>query len=239
MIVPHAGYRYSGRIAASAFKHVQGLAPNVVAVLSPLHHPHPSPLYTSGHKAYATPLGEIPIDHDLVAALREHLSQTAHLDLDEILVDEEHSLEIELPFLQYALRSQFCLLPVMLRDQSAATAQALGRTLGLLLRDRAALLVASSDLSHFQTESVARRLDEYVLQRIEAFDPLGVLSAEELGRGSACGRGAIATALWAAKALGADDVSVLQYGHSGEVTGDRRHVVGYAAALITCQPRQG
>lgn len=239
LIVPHAGYRYSGHIAASAFKCVLGMQPEVVAVICPLHHPHPCALCTSGHPAYRTPLGEVPIDTRLVASLRERLEKDAHLQLEEIRFDQEHALEIELPFLQYAIDSQFQLLPIMLRDQSASTARALGQALAHVIQDKSSILIASSDLSHFRDEQEAMMLDEYMLSRIEAFDPMGVLAAEEQGRGSACGRGAIAAVLWAAKALGANEAQVLQYGHSGQVTGDRGRVVGYAAALITRQPVQG
>jgi AmmeMemoRadiSam system protein B len=100
------------------------------------------------------------------------------------------------------------------------------------LRDRAALLVGSSDLSHFYPASTARRLDGEMLARLESFDPETVLEAEEEGVGFACGKAALAAVLWAARGLGADTVRILRYAHSGDVTGDDDSVVGYGAAAI-------
>jgi AmmeMemoRadiSam system protein B len=144
----------------------------------------------------------------------------------------EHSLEIELPFLQRCLAGPFRLLPIMLRDQSASVAQAVGRALAEVLRDRSALLVGSSDLSHFYPATTARRLDGEILARLEAFDPEALLRAEEEGVGFACGKGALAAVLWAAGDLGADVVRVLDYANSGDLTGDDDAVVGYGAAAI-------
>jgi AmmeMemoRadiSam system protein B len=113
-----------------------------------------------------------------------------------------------------------------------------GRALAEVLRGKSALLVGSSDLSHFYPDSVARQLDAVILARIEAFDPAGVLAAEEEGLGFACGRGALAAVLWAARNLGADHVRVVSHATSGDVTGDLASVVGYGAAVIfrTAQP---
>lgn len=233
VIAPHAGYRYSGEIAAYAFQCLRGLRPEVVAVLSPMHHPHPAPLYTSGHQAYATPFGELPIDQGTLEALRKQLRERANIELEQVRHDTEHALEIELPFLQYVIPTPFQLLPIMVRDQSARTAEALGKALAAVLLHTPSLLVASSDLSHFYPDAAARRLDGHMLSRIEAFDPEGVLAAEAQGDGFACGRGAIAAVLWAARDLGADHVQVLKYGNSGQMTGDWDRVVGYGAAVIS------
>jgi AmmeMemoRadiSam system protein B len=126
----------------------------------------------------------------------------------------------------------FKLIPVMMRDQSRAVSQALGHALAAVLRGRAALLVASSDLSHFYPQRLAEALDSYLLERVDAYDPEGVLAAEEEGRGFACGKGAIAAVLWAARELGAEHVRVLKHATSGDVSGDYTQVVGYGAAVI-------
>jgi AmmeMemoRadiSam system protein B len=120
----------------------------------------------------------------------------------------------------------------MLRDQSWETARAVGEALAAVLRGRNALLVASSDLSHFYPQKTAQRLDTEVLRRIEALDAEGVIRAHEEGVGLACGRGAIAAVLWAARQLGADHARVLHHATSGDVTGDFEHVVGYGAAVV-------
>jgi AmmeMemoRadiSam system protein B len=121
----------------------------------------------------------------------------------------------------------------MLRDQSPQVTRALGQALAETLAGTNALLVASTDLSHFYTQAEARQLDAEMLAHIEAFDPDGVLKAEQDGRGFACGHGAVAAVLWAAKDLGADEVKILHYATSADVSGDYEQVVGYGAAIIT------
>lgn len=233
VVAPHAGHRYSGPVAGYAFSALRGIQADLVAVVSPMHHPYTEPLLTSDHMAYQTPLGRVLIDREAVAAVNSELEGALGFDLTPIRYDQEHSLEIELPFLQRALQSEFRLLPVMVRDQSSRVGQALGEALARVLLDRKALLVASSDLSHFYSQTQAKELDGEMLRQMEAFYPLGILRAEEQGKGFACGRIAIAAVFWAARELGANTVQVLNYATSGDVTGDHQEVVGYAAAVIT------
>jgi len=235
VMAPHAGHRYSGPVAGYAFSALRGLEADLVAVVSPMHQPYSQPLLTSAHDAYQTPLGTISIDRDTIDVLDAALLTELGFGLTPIQHDSEHSLEIELPFLQRALSSDFSLLPVMVRDQSARVARALGKSLADALRYRNCILVASTDLSHFYPQSVAEKLDAEVLHRVEAFDPEGVLRVEEQGKGFACGRGALAAVLWAAKGLGADSVDILNHATSGDITGDYTQVVGYASAVITRQ----
>lgn len=225
VLAPHAGHRYSGAIAAHAFKPARGLDIDVVALIGPSHYPYRGRVLTSGHSAYSTPLGTIPVAHDLVDVLMHEIP------LETLRESQEHSLENELPFLQRAL-GQFRLLPLMLIDQSLRIAEALGAALGELLRGQKALLVASSDLSHYYPQAIAAELDAAILSEIEAFDPEAVIRAEEEERGFACGRGAIAAVMIAARALGADSARVVGYATSGDVTGDYAQVVGYGAAVF-------
>jgi len=233
VIVPHAGHTYSGPVAGYAFKAVRDLQPELVAVISPMHQPYSQPFLTCAHQAYQTPLGTLNVDHESVSALSDALETELGFGLTPVRNDQEHSLEIELPFLQRVLNSEFDLLPVMVRDQSPKVVETLGRALAEVLVGRSALLVASSDLSHFYDQLQAETLDAEILSRVEAFDPPGVLQAEEEGKGFACGRNAIAAVLWAARELGANNVKVLNHATSGDVTGDYSGVVGYAAAIIT------
>jgi AmmeMemoRadiSam system protein B len=242
LVAPHAGHIYSGPVAGYAFATIRGRAPQIVAVLSPMHHPYIEPLLTTSHNAYATPLGEVPVDHQALDRLEDHLKEALGIRLARVAHDQEHSLEIELPFLQQALDAPFQLLPVMVREQNAKIAQGLGQSLARLfahggaLADKDVILVASTDLSHFYPQHVAERLDREMLNHVEAFDPAGVMRTEEQGKGFACGRGALAAVLWAAQGLGADRVRVLQYATSGDVTGDYQRVVGYGAAVVTRTP---
>ena len=233
LVAPHAGYLYSGPVAGYAFKAVRGKSYETVAVLSPMHQYYAQPILTSAHHAYQTPLGEIPIDKELLAEVDTQLEQQAHLALHPVAHDKEHSLEIELPFLQCTLTGDFKLLPIMLRDQSRRTAKILGKILAEVLKDSSALLVASSDLSHFYPESTANQLDSHVLNTLADFSPDGLFDLKERGNGQACGLAAIAAILWASKELGATDVTLLNYNTSAAITGDRSSVVGYGAAAIT------
>ena len=232
VIAPHAGHRYSGPVAGYAFACLQGMAVETVAILSPMHYPYPQPVLTSGHAAYRTPLGVVPIDRETLSALDEEIIDRLGFGLAPVRNDPEHALEIELPFLQRALEGGFHLLPIMLRDQSPRVARAVGGALAEVLSDRKAVLVASSDLSHFYNQPVAESLDEAFLRQVADFNPAGVFEVEEQGRGFACGRAAIAAALWASQDLGADTVKILKHSTSGEATGDYEKVVGYAAAAI-------
>jgi len=235
VIAPHAGHRYSGVVAGYAFAALRNHAPDLVAVISPMHHPYLQPLITSSHDAYSTPLGAIPIDKSAVDALNAALQADLGIGLSAIPHDPEHSLEIELPFLQRALTSDFKLLPVMVRAQDPRISEALGKALAGVLRNRNFALVASTDLSHFYDQKTANKLDHEMLHQIEAFSPEGVFEAEHNGKGFACGHAAVAAVLWAARELGADAVKVLHYATSGDVTGDYSGVVGYGAAAILKQ----
>ena len=235
VIAPHAGHRYSGAVAGYAFAALRGRTPDLVAVISPMHQPYSQPLITSSHEAYSTPLGTIPIDKSAVDELDSALQENLGIGLSAVPRDPEHSLEIELPFLQRALPSEFKLLPVMVRAQEPRISEGLGKVLANVLREVNFALVASTDLSHFYDQETAKKLDSEMLRQIESFSPEGVFEAERSGKGFACGHAAVAAVLWASKELGADTVKVLNYATSGDVTGDYAGVVGYGAAAILKQ----
>ena len=231
VIAPHAGHRYSGAVAAHAFATLRGLSPDLVVILSPFHHYDPRPLLTSKHQAYATPLGHIEIDAAALAELQSHLSTR----ITPIANDLEHAIEIELPFLQRIFTHPFKLLPIMLREQEVDTAKQLGEALAKVLQNKNAILVASTDLSHFYDQKTAQMLDQEMLKRFESFKPESIFEAEQTGRGFACGHAAVAAVEWAAMELGANKVQLLKHATSGDVTGDHSSVVGYGAAVILKQ----
>jgi len=233
LVAPHAGFRYSGAVAGHAFAALRNIPnPDLVVVVSPMHSSYREPLLTSAHTAYSTPLGEIPIDAAALQTLHGYLEKLLGYGLTAIRFDDEHSLEIELPFLQRALAGRFSLLPVMVRDQNIQTMRALGSALTQTLDGRSALLVASTDLSHFYPQEKAKMFDTEILHQIEALNPAAVIQAEENGKGFACGRGAVASVLWAAQGLGADSAIITKYATSGDASGDYSRVVGYGAAVI-------
>ena len=232
VMAPHAGHVYSGPVAGHAFAAVRGSAPELVAVVGPMHDYHPEMLLGSGHQAFGTPLGTVPVDHAALRHLDAWLEAEIGRPLTLVRNDSEHSVEIELPFLQRALSSEFHLLPVMVRGSRPEVVRGLGRALAAVLRNRAGFLVASTYLSHYCAQDVAERLDAEVLRRVETLDADGVLRAEEEGTGFACGAGALAAVLWAARDLAADGVRILCHATSGDVTGEREEVVGYGAAVM-------
>lgn len=237
VIAPHAGLPFSGPVAAWSFACLRGLRPEIVALVGPMHRPVTNVVLTSGHDAYATPLGRTLVDCDARARLDAGLRERLGAGLMSVRNDGEHALEIELPFLQRVL-GDFTLLPVMVGTRNVQAVEALGHALAAALRGHAALLVASSDLSHYETQAVARQMDEEMLRRIVAFDPRAVIEAVDEGVAYACGDAAIAAVLWAAGDLGADRVRVVHYATSGDLTGEYHRVVGYGAAVIWQEEQQ-
>jgi len=228
VITPHAGHQYSGQVAAHAFALLSGLNPELVVILSPFHSFAPFPLLTTSHQAYTTPLGNIEVDHSELDELHKHLE----LSVTAIPNDKEHSIEIELPFLQRIFHNNFKLLPIMIRAQEAEVAKKLGLALARFLKKKSMVIVASTDLSHFYDQETANIFDHEMLKRFESFNPNSIFEAEQSGAGYACGHAAVAAALWASQKLGADKVQILNYATSGDVTKDYSSVVGYGAAVI-------
>lgn len=225
LIAPHAGLRFSGGIAAQAYRQLQGYEYDLVAVISPLHRHMFGPFAVTQYRYYSTPLGLVPL-------AEEELDRLAgHIPITRVARDNEHSLEIQLPFLQQVL-GEFQLIPVMMGDQSLAACRSLARGLAAILSDRSALIVASSDLSHFHPYDEAVRLDQAIIERIEAYDPEGLAATIESGSAEACGGGPMVAAMLACRELGATRATVLAYANSGDVWVDRSSVVGYLAASL-------
>jgi Predicted dioxygenase len=233
VISPHAGYIYSGPTAGYSYRCVLGKTYDLAVIASPLHDYLPDPLITTAHAQYATPLGAVPVQTDLLAALDRASREQMGQRLVAVANDREHSLEIQLPFLQAALAGPFALLPLMVREHQPAQLQQFATLLAGLLHGKKVLLVASTDLSHFYPFDRANQLDEHMMAQFAAFSPEGVLRDEAEETGFACGSGAVALVLWTARALGADQVTLLHHATSAEATHDRTNVVGYGSAVIT------
>src|SRR5260221_2017263 len=191
VIAPHAGHRYSGVVAGYAFATLRGLSPKLVAVISPFHNLTRYPLITTAHGAYSTPLGNIEVDKVALDELKTHLD----ISITPVVADKEHSLEIELPFLQRALTGDFKLLPIMVRAQEIDVAKKLGLALAKVLKNKNAVLVASTDLSHFYDQTTANILDAEMLKCFESFEPESIFEAEQAGKAFACGYAAVAAVL--------------------------------------------
>ena len=237
VIAPHAGHRYSGRTAGYAFAPLLGQQRDLVIILSPMHANYPASLLTTAHRAYGTPLGPVWVDQAALDRLEEALMVDG-LSITPIANDREHSLEIELPFLQRALTGDFKILPIMVRSMSPLVSRRLGHALAVTIQSylgsdiHRCLLVASTDLSHFYPEEMAQDLDMEMLRRMRSFAPDDLFNAERTGKGFACGLAAVASVLWAARELGANTVEILHHSTSASETGDRGSVVGYGAAAV-------
>jgi hypothetical protein len=229
LISPHAGYMYSGQVAAYAYKLVEGRTFDSVVVVAPSHRAlfKGASLYDRG--GYRTPLGVVPIDTELSKKMMERRKEIQFLPEAH---SQEHSIEVQIPFLQVVLKS-FKLIPIVMEPYwSWETCQSLGSVIAETVKGRNVLLVASSDLSHFHSYDEAVKLDKIVLNHIERFDPEGLNRDLRGDRCEACGGGPIISIMLAAKALGANQGKVLKYLNSGDVTGERSRVVGYAAGVF-------
>ncbi len=232
VIAPHAGHLYSGDVAGYAFAALRGLRPELVVVAGPMHHPYNQPLITTTHAAYSTPLGTVPVDKTALNDLDVLVKAELGFGLTPVARDPEHSLEIELPFLQRVFQYDWKLLPIMVRVLEEKVSEGLGKALATMLHDRNYVLVASTDLSHFFKQDAALVYDRAMLAEVENFNPAGAFDLERAQKGFACGLGAFTAVLWAARKLGADKIKILRHATSANVTGDYSSVVGYGAAAI-------
>ncbi|MGZ3559517.1 MAG: AmmeMemoRadiSam system protein B [Thermodesulfobacteriota bacterium] len=229
LVSPHAGYMYSGQVAAYAYKLIEGKSFESVVVVAPSHYAlfKGASLYDRG--GFRTPLGVVPVDTELSRKMMEKRKEIQFLHEAH---RQEHSLEVQIPFLQVALKS-FKLIPIVMEPQwSWETCQYLASAIAETVRGKKVLLVASTDLSHFYTYNIAVGLDKIFLSHIDRFDAEGLNRDLKGNRTEACGGGPVVTVMLAAKALGANRGKVLKYSNSGDVTGDRSRVVGYGAGVF-------
>jgi len=231
LVVPHAGYRYSGPVAAHAFRMLQGQGVNRVVLVGPSHRLRFDGVSVGDHDAYETPLGRVPVDREAARRLRECHEAMRFVPQAHAL---EHSLEIQIPFLQCVLDS-FTIVPVIMGRQDRGTCSLLASGLERALQDGVpTLLVASTDLSHYHSDRSARTLDETFIGFMRHQDPDGLLRSLSAGRCEACGGGPTAAVMQAVDAQKNGEWRILRYATSGDVTGERDRVVGYlAAAFVT------
>lgn len=236
LVLPHAGLMYSGLTAAHALKALEGLEFERILILSPSHQAYRGHLLTSAHQAYQTPLGLIPVDHDSIDILTQTLA-AKNILVNPIRRDTEHSIEIELPFLQHLIPKGFNLIPLMMMDQSKHLAETVAQALYDLIlsypSDEKTLLIASSDLSHFYHQRQAKQLDQHLIDALQDFDLTKFYQLKFTHSAEACGHGTIATVLLTSRKLGADQVTIADYRTSGDVSQDFSSVVGYVSAIIS------
>jgi MEMO1 family protein len=236
LVAPHAGLRYSGPVAAWGYALLRerlggpALAPLTVVMVGPSHRAAFDGVAVQARGAWETPLGRVSIDEATSAAL---LGKDPGVFDDPDVHRDEHSLEMQVPFLQRVVPG-LRIVPLLMGSQSREEVAALGAALAACLAGRDVLLVASSDLSHYQPAAVAGRVDGAVAEHVARFDEEGLMTRLETHHNVACGGGPVVAVMKAARALGADRSTVLRYGDSGDAgEHDKTRVVGYLSAALT------
>ena len=229
LIVPHAGYVYSGQVAANAYKQIEGMHFDTVILVGVSHRSaiNGASVYKSG--GYETPLGVVEIDSELAEDL---MAQSDIFTSQPRAHAMEHSLEVQVPFLQHIL-SDFKIVPILMGHWSEAVCSAVSDALAKVISGRDVLLVASTDMSHYHPYDMACSMDNIALSSIQRMDTAQLMDDLSSGECELCGSAPVITMLMTAKKLEADGIEILQYANSGDVTGDKSGgVVGYFAAAV-------
>ncbi|MEM4285318.1 MAG: MEMO1 family protein [Candidatus Nitrosocaldus sp.] len=230
IVSPHAAYMYSGAVAAHSY-HLASLLkpkPDLIVMLGPNHYGLGSAIATMVDCYWETPLGKVPVNSD---EARRLVRLSGILDIDDYAHSRDHCLEVQLPMLQYIYKHEFSIIPILLWMQDKDTASDLGNAIAELIEssNMDVLLIASSDLTHYEHNDEAYRKDGELIKTILALDVARYYTVLERLDVSACGYGAIGAVMVAAKRLGATSARLLKYATSGDITGDKSAVVGYAS----------
>jgi MEMO1 family protein len=227
LVVPHAGYMASGPVAAHAYHHLaEDGKPDVVVVFGPNHTGRGGALSVMNEGVWRTPLGDVEIDTETANKI---VDASSIVDVDARAHTHEHSIELQLPFLQYLYGSGFKFVPVCFRMQDLQSSREVGRAVAEALKVKNGLVIASSDMTHYEPQERAERKDRLAIGDALKMDEESYYRTVEAYGISTCGYGPVMAAIAAAKDLGAKKTELLCYGTSGDVLGDRSAVVGYAS----------
>jgi AmmeMemoRadiSam system protein B len=227
-VVPHAGYRYSGHVAAAVYARLK--LPRRFLLLGPRHFPHGKAQAILSEGAWQTPLGRAEIDSRLACELK---AADTSLCEDEVAHRTEHALEVQLPFLQH-LSGDFRFVPIALGPTDYLRLESLGQAMAEVLRrhPEPVLMIASSDMNHYESDAITRRKDHLALEHVLELDARGLFDTARHKAISMCGLGPVVSVLTAARLLGAKRATLVRYATSGDITGDRQEVVGYAGVIV-------
>jgi hypothetical protein len=227
-VVPHAGYMYSGHVAGAVFERLD--LPARFIILCPRHYREGQALAIMSEGSWRTPLGEARVDSALALELKNVCSL---LREDSVAHRMEHSLEVQLPFLQ-ELAGDFQFVPIALGTDRFGALEELGRAMGDVIakRNEPVLIVASSDMNHYESDDITRAKDRKAIDQILKLDAHGLFDTVRREGITMCGFGPTVSMLTAAKQLGARHAEVVRYATSGDITGDREEVVGYAGMVV-------
>ncbi|MCK4244608.1 MAG: AmmeMemoRadiSam system protein B [Candidatus Omnitrophica bacterium] len=228
IIVPHAGYIYSGPVAGAVYSRIN--LPDTIILLGPNHTGAGKPFSLMSEGIWGTPLGEVEID---IPVAKEILKDSHYLKEDFSAHQDEHSLEVQIPFLQI-LSATFKIIPIVLSGTEDKSLRAIGEEIAeaLLRQKKGALLVASSDMTHYESEEAAQKKDHYALEAILKLDEEELLKRVRERNISMCGVAPVVVMITAVKRLGAKEAELVKYRTSGAVTGDLAQVVGYAGVIV-------
>jgi hypothetical protein len=230
LVCPHAGYMYSGPVAArSYFELARDGRPDKIVIIGPNHTGAGSGVSMMSEGVWETPLGQSEIDRETAGAISKECDI---IDLDDHAHLYEHSIEVQLPFLQYVLKTKFDFVPICMMLQDLETSAEVGEAVGRVLKGRNALIIASSDMTHYESADSAKRKDQLAIDAILALDDARLQETVESHSISMCGHGPVASMIAASRILGAKAAQLLGYSTSGDITGDNSAVVGYLAASI-------
>lgn len=231
LVCPHAGYMFSGPVAAQAYYRLAlDGRPDVAVIFGPNHTGHGSPLATMNEGVWRTPLGDVEVDCETANRI---VHEARIVDIDDSAHRFEHSIEVQLPFLQYLYGTKFKLVPICFLMQDLSSAREVGQAVAKALIGKNAVIIASSDMTHYEPQETATKKDRSALEAVESMDEDRFYSVIEKYNISACGYGPIVALITAAKSLGAKEAKILSYKTSGDVTGDYSGVVGYSAVCFT------
>ena len=231
LICPHAGYMFSGPVAAHAYyKLALDGKPDVVVLFGPNHTGYGSALAVMNEGFWRTPLGDVEVDGELADQI---VRESSIVDVDDSAHHYEHSIEVQLPFLQYLYGSDFKIVPICFSMQDLSSAKEVGEAVAKVLAGKNVVIIASSDMTHYEPQESAERKDKIALEAVKAMDAARLYSVIETHRISACGYGPIAALITTAKIFGVKEAKLLSYRTSGDVSGDYSSVVGYAAVCFT------
>lgn len=231
LVSPHAGYPYSGPVAVHGYsKLAKDGKPETVIILGPNHSGMGAGVAFDDSEKWKTPFGEVGLDNNL---RDEILSETQEGELDSTAHSREHSIEVQVPFLQYLFDNDFQIIPICLKKQNLQTSQSLGKAIGKTGFEKDLLVIGSTDLTHYEPQDKAEEKDKEVIGKMENLDWQGVLETVSSGNYSVCGYGPISATILASKKLGGDDGELYKYATSGDTGGPSNEVVGYCSLGIS------
>jgi AmmeMemoRadiSam system protein B len=228
MVSPHAGYMYSGAVAAHGYYELSSSNFQSALILGPNHYGLGSDIAMADKGSWETPLGQVEIDSEIAQEIHQNCEL---VNIDESAHSRDHCIEVQLPFLQY-IKGQFKMVPLILINQGKNTCKKLGNDLFESIKDRNVIPIASSDFTHYEANNLAHEKDKLLISAILSLDIEKFYSILISFNVTACGYGAIATVMELSKRMGAKKGKMLKYATSGDIAGDNKSVVGYSSILF-------